>query len=108
MPSSAVPARTPSWCPTGQRGQRHPECLRDLEFPGFSKGGRCVSEQDDADDNENHTSAVLGAFGGCAGLLGMVAAESSRVRRAGEVQTTFGFQIFRKPIRQAIDISEAP
>jgi hypothetical protein len=51
---------------------------------------------------------VVGAFVGCAGFLGMVAAESSRVRRAGEVQTTVGFQIFRKPIRQAIDISEAP
>src|SRR5262245_5968447 len=58
--------------------------------------------------NENHTSAVLGARDGFAGLLVIVAAESSRVRRAGDVHTTFGFQIFRKAMRQAIDMSEAP
>ena len=58
--------------------------------------------------NENHTSEVVGVFDGFTGLSVMVAAESSRVRRAGEVQITLGLQIFRKPIRQAIDISEAP
>jgi hypothetical protein len=30
------------------------------------------------------------------------------LRSAGEVQITFGFQIFRKRIRQAIETSEAP
>src|SRR3954469_7674759 len=39
---------------------------------------------------------------------GAVPAESSRVRSLGEVQTVFGFQIFRKPIRQVIEMSEAP
>src|SRR5262249_28001032 len=35
------------------------------------------------------------------------AAESSRLRRAGEVQIVAGCQICRKPTRQAIDTSEA-
>src|SRR5262245_6577332 len=39
---------------------------------------------------------------------GAVPAESSCVRSLGEVQTVFGFQIFRKPIRQAIEMSDAP
>ncbi len=38
----------------------------------------------------------------------MVAAESSWRRSAGEVQISFGCQILRKPMRQAIDVSEAP
>src|SRR5215831_2936009 len=38
----------------------------------------------------------------------MVEAESSWVRSAGEVHSVLGFQIFRNPIRQAIEISEAP
>ena len=43
-----------------------------------------------------------------AGFLAIVAAESSWLRSAGEVQITFGFQTFRNRIRQAIEISEAP
>src|SRR5215813_15458480 len=38
----------------------------------------------------------------------MVAAESSWVRSAGEVHSVFGFQIFRNPNRQAMEISDAP
>src|SRR5471030_3265407 len=34
--------------------------------------------------------------------------EVSALRGAAEVQITFGCQIFRKPIRQAIDTSDAP
>src|ERR1700738_4820421 len=55
----------------------------------------------------SHTCAVLGlgpaAFGG-----GMVAADSSFERSAGESHSTFGCQTFRKPIKQAIEISDAP
>src|SRR5262245_61398896 len=58
--------------------------------------------------SENHTSAVVGSRAGLAGFFGMVAAESSRVRRAGDVHTTFGRQILRKPMRQAMEMSEAP
>src|SRR5215467_2491537 len=55
-----------------------------------------------------HTCACVG-FAVEAGLgAAIVAAESSRVRSFGEVHRVFGFQIFRKPIRQAIEISEAP
>jgi len=38
---------------------------------------------------------------------GMVAAESSWLRSAGEVHSTLGSQIFRKPTRQAMDTNEA-
>src|SRR4029077_15810580 len=55
-----------------------------------------------------HTCAFVALAAGAAGCAAMVAAESSRVRSLGEVQTVFGFQICRKPIRQAIEISEAP
>src|SRR6516225_7568649 len=58
--------------------------------------------------SENHTSAVVGSRAGLAGFFVIVAAESSRVRRAGDVQTTFGRQILRKPMRQAMEMSEAP
>ena len=59
--------------------------------------------------SENHTSAVVGSFDDFAGFLLIVAAELSRLQKGrGGPQTTFGFQIFRKPIRQAIDISDAP
>src|SRR3954467_9081100 len=44
-----------------------------------------------------------GALGG-----GMVAADSSFERSAGESHSSFGCQTFRKPIRQAIEISDAP
>ena len=47
--------------------------------------------------------ATFTGFGGA-----MVAADSSLLRSAAEVQITFGCQIFRKPIRQAIEISDAP
>src|SRR3981189_3389932 len=57
--------------------------------------------------NDAHIWAWLG-LGPGAGGFGMVAAESSRLRKAGEVQISFGFQTCRKPIRQAMQISEAP
>jgi len=37
-----------------------------------------------------------------------VAAESSRVRRAGDVQSSFGRQIRMKPTRQAMQMRDAP
>src|SRR2546423_3574667 len=55
----------------------------------------------------HHTCSVLGfaptGFGG-----GAVPAESSLVRSAGESHSTFGCHTLRKPIRQAIEISDAP
>src|SRR5262245_21541317 len=53
------------------------------------------------------TSARVGCLFETTGT-GAVPAESSCVRSLGEVQTVFGCQIFRKPIRQAIEMSEAP
>src|SRR5882672_9693947 len=44
-----------------------------------------------------------GALGG-----GIVAVDSSFERSAGESHSSFGCQTFRKPIRQAIEISDAP
>ncbi len=58
--------------------------------------------------SENHTCAVVGLAAVLAGAFGMVSAESSLLRSAGEVQITFGFQTLRNRIRQAIEISEAP
>src|SRR5256885_17236975 len=55
-----------------------------------------------------HTCAVVGCTAEAGLGAGMVAAESSRVRSLGEVHTVFGFQILRKPIRQAMEMSEAP
>ena len=52
-------------------------------------------------------SRVLGSRPAARGG-GIVAAESSRLRKAGESQSFFGCQISRKPIRQAMEISEAP
>jgi hypothetical protein len=37
-----------------------------------------------------------------------VAAESSWLRSAGESHTSFGCHTFKKPIRQAMETSEAP
>src|SRR3954447_24580231 len=54
------------------------------------------------------TSAGVARVVGAAATGGMVAAESSCVRSAGESQSSRGCQIFRKPIRQAIEISDAP
>src|SRR5262245_20297366 len=55
-----------------------------------------------------HTCADVGFETALGFGNGMVAAESSFERSAADVQITFGRQIFRKPFRQAIDISEAP
>src|SRR3984893_11141211 len=57
--------------------------------------------------NANHTCALEG-FGPAFATGGRPLAESSLLRSAGDVQTSFGFQILRKPMRQAIDTSEAP
>src|SRR5690606_22851106 len=54
-----------------------------------------------------YTSPVVGFLADPFGA-GRSFAESSLVRSAGEVQTSFGCQICRKPIRQAIAIREAP
>src|ERR1043166_2153886 len=55
----------------------------------------------------SHTCAVSGfGPGGLGG--GASFAESSFVRNAGESHSSFGRQILRKPIRHAIDTSEAP
>src|SRR5207244_13279338 len=53
------------------------------------------------------TSAVVGS----AAVLGggvIAAAESSCLRKAGEVHSTAGCQTLKKPIRHAMQISEAP
>src|SRR5262245_35783409 len=55
-----------------------------------------------------HTSDVLGCAAGRGAGAGMVAAESSWLRSAGDVQTRLGCQTFRKAMRQAIEISDAP
>src|SRR5260370_6288663 len=55
-----------------------------------------------------HISAVVTFAVEEAGGAGMVPAESSRLRSAGDSQGVSGCQILRKPIRQAIDTSEAP
>src|SRR5712671_7771529 len=57
--------------------------------------------------NDAHIWPRVGRGPG-AGGFGMVAAESSRLRKAGEVQISFGFQTWKKPIRHAMQISEAP
>jgi len=53
------------------------------------------------------TSAVVGSARGRGGG-GIVAAESSRLRKAGEVHSSDGCQTLKKPIRHAMQISEAP
>ena len=53
------------------------------------------------------TSAVVGSALG-RGRGGIVAAESSCLRNAGEVQSSAGCQTLKKPIRHAMQISEAP
>src|SRR5882724_10158291 len=58
---------------------------------------------------QDHTSAVVGwVAAGRDARAGIVAAESSRLRSAGDVQMRLGCQICRKPIRHAIEISDAP
>src|ERR1700737_2532663 len=53
------------------------------------------------------TWAVVGSAPGRGGG-GIVAAESSRLRNAGEIHTSAGCHTLKKPIRQAMQISEAP
>src|SRR5436309_2564977 len=55
----------------------------------------------------NHTCALVG-FGPDGFAGGAAAAESSLVRSAGESHSSFGCHTFRKPIRHAIETSEAP
>src|SRR5438093_754234 len=54
------------------------------------------------------TSRGVARTVGTAGGGGMVAVDSSRVRSAGDSQSCRGCQTLRKPIRQAIEISDAP
>ena len=58
--------------------------------------------------SENHTSAVVGAtlLFGLGGA--MVAAMLSRLRSAGDVQTSGGCHTFRNRMRQAIEVNDAP
>src|SRR4029077_2911035 len=58
--------------------------------------------------NENHTCPVVGFSVDLGAGVGMVDAESSRLRSAGEVQVTPGDHTFRNRIRQPIEISDAP
>src|SRR6476469_2956924 len=58
--------------------------------------------------SDSQICAVVYFFGAVTGFAGMVEAESSCVRSAGEVQITFGRHTFRKPMRHAIEISDAP
>ena len=51
-------------------------------------------------------AVVTGAFE--TSLAGIVPTESSRVRSAGDSHSSLGCQSLRKPIRQAIEISDAP
>src|SRR5262245_20457207 len=51
---------------------------------------------------------VVGGGPDLFGRPASVSAETSRVRSAGEVQSSFGCQTFRNRIRQAMEISEAP
>jgi|SRR5229473_2154536 hypothetical protein len=58
--------------------------------------------------SEAQTCALVG-FGPVLGAGAvMVEAESSCVRKAGDFQISFGCQILRNPMRNAIEISEAP
>src|SRR5258705_13692313 len=50
----------------------------------------------------------FGAFAAATGAAVMVCADSSWLRSAGDVQTTCGCHILRKPMRQAIEMSDAP
>src|SRR5262245_66434030 len=51
---------------------------------------------------------VVGGGPDLFGRPASVSAETSRVRSAGEVQSSFGCQTVRNRIRQAMEISEAP
>ena len=54
------------------------------------------------------TSRVDGTRSDTGARAGMVAAESSRPRSFGEVQSSAGCHTLRKPIRQAMETSDAP
>src|SRR5205085_3607864 len=56
----------------------------------------------------HQTSGVLGGAAICGGRGGIVAAEVSWWRSAGEVQISAGCHTFRNRIRHAIEISAAP
>src|SRR6476620_8025261 len=51
---------------------------------------------------------VVGGGPDLLGRVDSVSAEASRVRKAGDVQTSFGCHTFRKRMRQAMEISDAP
>src|SRR5581483_991887 len=55
----------------------------------------------------NHTCALVG-FGPVGFAGGAVLADSSLVRSAGESHSSLGCHTCRKPIRHAMEISEAP
>jgi len=57
--------------------------------------------------SDHQTSRVVGSLAGARGG-GIVAAESSWRRNAGEVQSSAGCQNLRNTIRHAMQISEAP
>src|SRR5262249_49735812 len=56
----------------------------------------------------SQTSPVLGGSARVLGGGGMLSAESSWLRKAGDVQILTGCQTLRNRTRQAIDISDAP
>src|SRR5690242_20261512 len=58
--------------------------------------------------SEAHTWARVGFVSAPAGRGGASLAESSRLRRAGDSHSSLGCHILRKPIRQAMEMSEAP
>src|SRR5882762_1172889 len=58
--------------------------------------------------SDHQISAVVGCAPAGAGTAGIVAAEVSRPRNAGEVQISAGCHTLRNRIRQAIEISAAP
>src|SRR5215470_16358963 len=58
--------------------------------------------------NEAQTCAWVGFVSAPAGRGGASLAESSWLRSAGDSHNSFGCHTFRNPIRQAIEMSEAP
>ncbi len=72
--------------------------------PQISSTAQTMTHGNSADQSCAWVSGVVSI-----GLTGgTVAAESSRVRNAGDNQNAGGVHILRKPIRQPIEISEAP
>src|SRR5260370_23368515 len=57
--------------------------------------------------SDNQTCSLVGCGSKVRGG-GIVAAESSRLRNAGEVHSSRGCQSLKNPIRHAMQISEAP